>query len=219
MSRRTTAFFFLAAGLVTLAGMLATPWESEQTTASYLSAYVGHETQGQIAAVLLHFGYLLLVPAVFGLIVALREHGGKLRAVGGTLAVLGWATLPGMLVVDFYAMTLVDRLPLEQAVAIEDAAASMPGAAVIGITGALPAFVGLFLLLLSAARAKVVPMAAPALVVAAIVLTIGAGGVGAAMIGGTVLLLVAFALVARGLAPARDDLRVVEHGLGGVTAV
>ena len=200
-SRRLTAASLVAASSVSLAGMLATPWESEKTTASYLSAYVGHETQGQIAAVLLHFGYLLFVPAVFGLIAALSAHGGKLRAIGGTLAVIGWASLPGLLVVDFYAMALVDRLPLAQAVEIEEAAAAMPGAAVIGITSAIPAFLGLFLLLLAAWRARLVPVAVPVLVAVGVVATMA--GPPAALVGGGALLFVACAITARRLVGPR----------------
>jgi hypothetical protein len=36
--------------------------------------------------------------------------------------VLGLVTLPGLLVVDFYAIALYETLPLDQAVAVEDAA-------------------------------------------------------------------------------------------------
>jgi Cu/Ag efflux pump CusA len=178
--------------------MAATPWEEEGTTASYLEAIGSAPTQGQIAALLLHFGYLLLVPALFGLFALTRAHGGKLRAIGGFLAVLGLVTLPGLLVVDFYAIALYDQLPLDQAVEIEEAAAETFGAAIMTLTGALPGLIGFTLVLVAAWRAGALPVAAPALWFGGwIVSFTGIGGMAVAMIVGSVVVLAGLVLAAR----------------------
>jgi hypothetical protein len=199
-SRRLTAASLVAAGLLMLAGMIATPWETEQTTRSYLEALGAHPEQGELAAVLLHLGFLALVPAVFGLVAAVDR--GKLRAIGGTLAVLGAATLPGLLVVDFYAITIVDQLPIEQAVAIEDAAQGMTGAAVVAIKGGLGVMAGLTLLGIAAARTgfvgRWVAVALPVGWILPMFVGLAAGS-----IAGAAVILVAFAALARGIAPGR----------------
>jgi hypothetical protein len=197
-SPRITAACLLGAGVLTLAGMAATPWEEETSTAAYLEAIGSAPGQGQIAALLLHFGYLLLVPALFGLFALTRAHGGRLRAIGGFLAVLGLVTLPGLLVVDFYAIALYETLPLDQAVAVEDAAAEQWGAAVLQVTGALPGLIGFTLVLAAAWRARVLPVAAFALWLAGWVISFaGIGGMAVAMIAGSVVVLAGLGVAAR----------------------
>lgn len=157
LSPRFTSIAWIVAGVLTLAGMLATPWEATTGTADYLTTLGSHATQGQVAAVLLHFGYLALVPAFFGLYWLLRDTPGRLRTAGGVLAVFGAIGLPGLLVVDFYAIALYENLPIDQAVKIEEAAAGMPGAAIVAMTAALPMMLGAILLFVAAARAKALP--------------------------------------------------------------
>jgi hypothetical protein len=197
-SPRITAAALAGSGVLMLAGMAATPWEDEATTASYLEAIGSAPTQGQIAALLLHFGYLLLVPALFGLFALTRAHGGKLRAIGGVLAVVGLVTLPGLLVVDFYSIALYDQLPLEQAVAVEDRTAELFGAVVMQLTGALPGLIGFTLVLAAAWRAGVLPVAAPAVWFAGwIVSFTGIGGMAVSMVAGSAVVLAGLVLAAR----------------------
>jgi hypothetical protein len=197
-SPRITAACLIGSGVLTLAGMAATPWESEGTTESYLEAIGSAPTQGQIAALLLHFGYLLFVPALFGLFALTRAHGGKLRAIGGFLAVLGLVTLPGLLIVDFYSIALYEQLPLDQAVKVEDAVAETFGAAIMQLTGAMPGLIGFTLVLAAAWRAGVLPAAAPALWFAGWVIGFtGIGGMGAAIIAGSAVTLAGLVLAAR----------------------
>lgn len=161
LSPRFTALSWLVAGVITLAGMLATPWESSTETADYLTTIGSNATQGQIAALLLHFGYMALVPAFFGVYWLCREHGGKLRAVGGVLAVFGAIGLPGLLAVDFYAIALYENLSIQQAVKVEEAVGDLPGSAILAMSAVLPMMVGGVLLFVAAYRARVLPLWMP----------------------------------------------------------
>ena len=62
----------------------------------------------------------------------------KLAHIGGLLAVGGLATLPGLLVTDFYDLALAQALPRAQSVEIADAAAAGWAPALMFITGVLP---------------------------------------------------------------------------------
>jgi hypothetical protein len=77
--------------------MLTTPWEKDTTTVSYHDALAAHPDQATVAAVLLHFGYLLLLPAALVLYLLARDAAPKLATAGGILALIGLSTLPGLL--------------------------------------------------------------------------------------------------------------------------
>ena len=115
----------------------------EPTTTSYHDALAAHPGQAEIAATLLHFGYVLLLPAALGLMHLARRATPKLAHVGGALAALGLATLPGLLVTDFYDLALAQALPRSQSVAISDAAQQGWAGAVMGLSAIAPMFFGL----------------------------------------------------------------------------
>jgi hypothetical protein len=77
--------------------MLTTPWEKDTTTVSYHDALAAHPDQATVAAVLLHFGYLLLLGAALALYVLARHAAPKLATAGGIPALIGLSTLPGLL--------------------------------------------------------------------------------------------------------------------------
>ena len=56
-----------------------------------------------------------------------RRSTPKVAHIGGVLAVIGLATLPGLLVTDYYDLALAQALPRAQSVAIADDAASTLG--------------------------------------------------------------------------------------------
>jgi hypothetical protein len=174
-SRMVAAFALIAAPIVTLAGMLATPWEKEATTASYHDALAAHPEQAGIAALLLHFGYLLLLPAALGIMHLARRSTPKLAHIGGVLAVIGLATLPGLLVTDYYDLALAQALPRSQSVAIADDAASHWTAAVLLATTIAPMFFGLVTLLVAAVRAGVAKVWAPIAVAVGWILPFASG--------------------------------------------
>ena len=163
--RLATAFSFIAAGVLSLAGMLATPWENEDTTEAYLEALAANPTQAQVAAVLLHFGYLLIVPAAFGSLQLLRHRAVALGHIAVGLTVLGWATFSGFLIVDFYDLALAQTMPLETALAVEDKTESYGGLVAMGLPGFIGGVIGLPLLAVALWRAGAVPVWLPAILV------------------------------------------------------
>lgn len=64
-----------------------------------------------------------------------------MRAAGLVFGMLGLSTLPGMLVVDFYDLSLVQTLPIEQAVAVFESTEQRWGPLAVF----LPTLVGVFL--------------------------------------------------------------------------
>jgi hypothetical protein len=187
-SRIVASVALILAPIVTLAGMLATPWEKEATTASYHDALAAHPTQAGIAALVLHFGYLLLLPAALGIMHLARRSTPKVAHVGGVLAVLGLATLPGLLVTDYYDLALAQHLPRAQSVEIADSAMTWPAGVMLATTIA-PMFLGLVTLLVAAVRAGVAKWWAPVAVAVGWILPFASGtgivpaSAGAALIG------------------------------------
>jgi hypothetical protein len=151
--RRAAGVASIAAGVLTFAGFAATPWEGSSDTALYLQALADHPLQAQVAATLLHFGYLLMVPAVLAIGQLVRRRSVVLGHIGMAFGLLGTIGLPGLLVVDFYGLTLAEKLPIDQAVAIEEGASGRPFAALMAAPSALGMAIGLLLLTIAAARA------------------------------------------------------------------
>jgi hypothetical protein len=173
-SRIVAAFALIAAPIVTLAGMLATPWEQEATTASYHDALAAHPEQAGIAALILHFGYLLLLPAALGIMHLARRSTPKVAHIGGILVVIGLATLPGLLVTDYYDLALAQALPREQSVEIADSAMTWTAGVMLATTIA-PMFFGLVTLLVAAVRAGVAKWWAPIAVAVGWILPFASG--------------------------------------------
>ena len=139
--RTATGLCLVAATLLMTAGMLATPWETEDSLRGYLDALAANPAQGQVSATLLHYGFLLFVPGFLGLLAVLRGRGVVLGHVGVALAVLGWASLSGFLIIDFYDLAIAETLPRARGVALEEHIESYPG--ILGFF--LPAIAGAML--------------------------------------------------------------------------
>ena len=160
--RRTALGLCLIAGpLLALVGGLFTPWETADTTAAYLTALADNPARAQASAVLLPFGYLLMAVGVFGMLHLLRRRAVVLGQVAGALAVWGWVSLPGMLSVDFYDLSLAAHADREAAIGISDRAGGYVGSAVMGVP-VLLGILGLVLLVVALWRAGFVPAWVPA---------------------------------------------------------
>ncbi len=160
--RRTALGLCLIAGpLLALVGGLVTPWETADTTAAYLTALAENPARAQASAVLLYFGYLLMAVGVFGMMHLLRRRAVVLGHVAGALAVWGWVSLPGMLSVDFYDLSLAAHADREAAIGISDRAGGYVGSAVMGVP-VLLGILGLVLLVVALWRAGFVPAWVPA---------------------------------------------------------
>jgi hypothetical protein len=153
--RRTALGLCLIAGpLLALVGGLITPWETADTTAAYLTALAENPARAQASAVLLYFGYLLMAVGVFGMMHLLRRRAVVLGHVAGALAVWDWVSLPGMLSVDFYDLSLAAHADRGAAIGISDRA-------VMGVP-VLLGILGLVLLVVALWRAGFVPAWVPA---------------------------------------------------------
>ena len=82
LARITSGLCIVGAGALIFAGFVATPWEGSSATIATIRTYLAHPMQVQVAAVLLHFGYLLLIPAAFALARLARRGARKLSSAG-----------------------------------------------------------------------------------------------------------------------------------------
>ena len=140
------------AGVLIFVGFLLTPSQASSATAVGLRTLAAHPAQAQVAAVILHFGYLLLIPAAFALVHLARRDARRLAYTGLVLSVLG-AGLSGLLVSDFFELSLAQHLPLADAARVDDAGKQYVLGALISKPTALAAVLGLVLLAVAVWRA------------------------------------------------------------------
>lgn len=164
--RRTVAGLCLIGGpLTALIGGLVAPWEGTDKTAAWLGVLAENPVRGQIGAVCLYFGYLLIAVGIFGMMHLLRHRAVVLGHVAGAFAVFGWVSLPGLLVTDFYDLALAQTLGPREGAAVSDRAGEYAGAIVMGVP-VLLGILGLFLLVLALWRAGFVPAWVPVVLLA-----------------------------------------------------
>ena len=158
--RRVAGATFLGAAAITMAGIFATPFEHGSSQKAYLESLVASPKQAMIAAILLHFGYLLFVPASFTMARLARRGARKLSAVGITFATLG-VGLSGLLVTDLYDLSIAQHagttggLPISN---MTDVPLAGLGFITMGMMTALGATLGLGLLAGAMRRARLAPL-------------------------------------------------------------
>jgi hypothetical protein len=143
-----------------MAGILATPFENSSSETAYLKSLAAHPKQAIVAAVLLHFGYLLFVPAAFAMARLARRGAGKLSAIGISLAVLG-SGLSGLLVTDMYDLSIAQHAGVVGGVPISDmngVPLASFGFVTMAMLTALGMTAGLALLAGSMRRARLAPL-------------------------------------------------------------
>ena len=146
----------VASGALICASLLMIPYEN-QTQAEYLQTGVDHRANILWAAVVLHFGYLLLLPAALTLVRLARRNNPKTSLVAMLLAGLG-SGLSGIIVVDFYDVALANGLPADEALRIFDLAGSYAQGGIITATTVIPMAVGINLAVYAAWRAGAIPV-------------------------------------------------------------
>jgi hypothetical protein len=150
------ALSLMASGTLVFASLLMIPYEN-QTVAQYLQTGVDHRTNILWAAVVLHFGYLLLVPAAFTLIRLARRRNPKTSIVATVLSGLGMG-LSGIIVVDFYDVALANALPAEEALRIFELAGSYGQGGLVAAPSVIGMALGINLALYVAWRARAIPV-------------------------------------------------------------
>jgi hypothetical protein len=187
LARVTAGLCIAGAGALIFAGFVATPWDGSPATIAMMRAYLAHPMQAQIAAVLLHFGYLLLIPAAFALARLARRGARRLSNTGLVLSVIG-AGFSGLVVTDFFALNMAQHLPLQIAARVFDSGSHYHlGIGLIGMTSNIGAIVGLVLLAVAAWRAGWVSWVPAVLILAGFVVvfmahTVLVGGAGSGLV-------------------------------------
>ena len=190
----------VGAGLLTLAGFLVEPWAVKAGDVAEYQAFVDQPTRAMLAAVLLHFGYLLFVPAAFALLPIAVHRGRRLAHIGIVFAVLG-AGESGILVIDFYDLAISRSIGAQQAVAMgaqqDDVLSAI---ALIALPSTIGLTLGAILMAFAQWRGRLVRLWVP------IVTTVGMLGV--TFLGTTFLpAVVGCAVLAVGLLAQADGLR------------
>jgi hypothetical protein len=152
LPRIAAGLTIVSTGVIIFAGYVATPYGGF-TQAAELRTTAAHPMQTQVAALLLHFGYLLLVPTAFALSHLARRGARRLSYTGLVCSVFG-AGLSGLLVTDFFSLALAQHLPLGVAVRVSEAAKQYSLGVLIAKPSALGALLGLVLLAAAAWRAR-----------------------------------------------------------------
>lgn len=172
---RCCALALLAAALFIVGGELTTPPGSiTDTAADQVRSYVDHPELTQISAVLLHFGYLLVLPGIVGLLQLTRLRAVRLAHAGAALAFLGFVSLAGNTVVDLFTLSAGQELSTEDAVSYLDATGSLPGSLPFIIPAFLCSFLGLTLLFVALGRAGELAWAWVAVMIVGIALVFAA---------------------------------------------
>ena len=167
----------IGAGVVTMAGIILTPFAGEDgTTAGYLRSLTAAPTRASAAALVLHFGYVLFVPTFFVLAHLARRRAVKLANVGLAFGVVGSA-LSGMVASDYFDLNAAQHLGIEQAAAMSDRMTDNPLAIAFMVPTILGMTVGLVLLLVAAWRAGWFSWRPAVLAVAGWVIAWGPGSV------------------------------------------
>jgi hypothetical protein len=162
----------IGAGVLTLAGFLTCPWEDAPTEADYLHSLTGAPGQAMLSMILLHFGYLLLVPFAFVAARLARHRAPWPAGIGLVLGVLG-SGLSTLVITDAYDLAIAQNVPLGDALRIEDGL-SVAGFLAVGLTSVTGTILGSVVLLVALWRAKWTSWLPAAAVLAGWVVSYGA---------------------------------------------
>ncbi|MGY1745601.1 hypothetical protein [Blastococcus sp. SYSU D00695] len=145
----------LASGTLVCASLLLIPYESA-TDAEYVQTAVEHTGPVLWAAVVLHYGYLLLLPAALTLVRLARRRLPRTAMVAMVAAGLG-VGLAGVVSVDFSAVAAATELPADVAVRLYETTDGYGQSALITVPAILGLVVGVNLAVVAAWRAGAIP--------------------------------------------------------------
>ncbi len=213
-ARRLAGLTLPAAGLLMIAGGIVDPHVDETTLTTYFAGLADDtaQTRYQVSAMLLHFGFLLMIPAILGL--ARLARSSRWRTAGTVLGVAGFATLSGLVVTDYLDLAMATNLRPEQAAAITEDAQALLGAQLLALPSSLAATVGLTTAIVCAWRAGAVQAWAVVVVPAAMIAPYTMGRSITGFVVMAAVLGIAFALIAARL--LRDGRAASAAGPRGV---
>lgn len=167
-----TAVCFILAATLFLAGIVIAPWEADDTRAAWYDALRGDPDRAQAAAVFLHFGFLLYVPAFFGVLALMRGKWGMTGHIAAITAALGLATMSGFLINDFYDLGIAQTMTNEEAAVLDATMDGMWGIPIMAIPAFLGATLGTVVLYVALWRAGWVQAWIPAASLASVIVTV-----------------------------------------------
>lgn len=156
--RTATALCMIVAPLVILAGTLIQPTSEGDEVREWLPELAEDPGRNDAATTLFVVGFVLLLPAILGLIHLVRERGVVLAHIGGVLAVLGTVMYPVLFSTTFSDLSLAENLPVDQAVKAQEGTEDYVGVYFVFIPAIFGWTIGLILLSIGVVRARVAPV-------------------------------------------------------------
>jgi len=146
----------IASGTLVFASLAMIPWQN-QTDEAYLQTGVDHTSNILWAMVVLHYGFLLLLPAALTLVRLARRGARKTSLVAMVLAGLG-AGLSGVVAIDAYDVALANALPMDEALRVWNLAGSYGQGALIALPSIAGVAIGTNLAMFAAWKARAIPL-------------------------------------------------------------
>ena len=196
IARTIAGASLIAAPLALVVAMAIAPWFVADT-GELLAALAANQSALLAADVLILVAVVLLIPAALGILRALRDRTPRLAPVAVGMFLVGWLFVLGPVMLDRVELQLATSgMPREEAVALVGRLEADAGIGLIFGVFIIGHTVGAILLGIALARARFVPMwAAASIVIAAVLHPIARVGLGSKWLD-----VVAFALLALGLA-------------------
>jgi hypothetical protein len=192
--RRTlVGLCLIVAPLILFAASLIEPTSEGDEVREWLPELAEEPGRNDAATTLFIVGFVLLVPALIGLVHLIRERGIVLGHIGGVLAVLGTILYPVLFSTTFYDLSLAENLPVDQAVEAQEGTEDYVGPYFVFIPAIFGWTLGLILLSVALLRARIAPVWFLVLVILAnVAIFAGEGESTVVSALGTLLFLVAF---------------------------
>lgn len=159
--RTAVGICLIAAPLLLLVGGLLTPGSDEEP-AAYVAALAANPARAELSAGVSYLGFVLLVPAVFGLLHLLRHRASVVVHVGSVLAVLGAVSFPANVSTNFYDLALARSMDRGPALAVLQDLAGMAGPTLVLLAALVGLSAGLLALGVALWRAGLAPGWVPA---------------------------------------------------------
>lgn len=157
--RRTlVGLCLIAAPLILFVASLIEPTSEGDEVREWLPELAEEPGRNDAATTLFIIGFVLLVPALIGLVHLIRERGIVLGHIGGALAVLGTVLYPVLFSTTFYDLSLAENLPVDQAVKAQEGTEDYVGVYFVFIPAIVGWTLGLILLSVALLRARVAPV-------------------------------------------------------------
>ena len=105
-------------GLLVFVSMIVDP-VPDADGVDLVVGYAENLTASGLHTNLIHYGFALTIPVAFAIVGLVRGRGAVLANLAGLLAILGLTSLPGLVMLDFYAVAALRATDVETVAAIE----------------------------------------------------------------------------------------------------